>query len=88
MSKLSMAIVLASGTRGLSDVVRRAEQPELLAAEGDEDDASGPAGPRTRRRAISMQRRDARGVVVRAVVDRAGAVGVEREPAPPSPRWS
>ena len=65
-------------------VVVRAEQAGFLTAEGDEDHGPG-------RRSLPQlpgdvnQRAAAGGVVVRAVVDLAGAVGVER-PELPRPR--
>ena len=41
MSKLIIITVEASGIERMLDVVLRAEQPPLLAREGDEDDAAG-----------------------------------------------
>ena len=54
MSRLIIASVGRERIDRLLDVVRRAQQAELLAAEGDEDHASGPAASAASRSAISI----------------------------------
>ena len=77
-----MAIVSATGTAGALDVVRRAQQPAFLAGKRHEHERARKAlALRGRLPRDLDDRRRARGVVVGAVVDFAGALGRHRQVA-------